>query len=95
MRMISMVDDQIKSKDSDTLQKFLLDRVLKLRKLSKEMNENAQVQKAQDSLEMAKAPFKKARAKWVAEMEAVELELKSRQIKFNINWDDVFGDENE
>lgn len=92
MKIFSLPDDEIKSKDSDTLQKFLLDRVIKMRKLNREMKNDVTVQKAEDALNIAKAPYKKIRSKWAGEIEAVELELKSRNIKFNIQWDDIFSD---
>ena len=91
--MIQLPEDLIKEKDTETLQKVLLDRVVKLRKLSKEMRDSPQVQKAQDALEMAKHPFKKVRAKWMSEIEVIELELKTRNIKYNINWDDIYEEE--
>lgn len=93
MKIERLPDDTISSKSSDELQKFLLDRVVKLRKLNKEMAQDPKVQKAQDALIAAKLPFKKAKSKWIAEIEVVELELKSRDIKFNIKWDDIYEDE--
>jgi hypothetical protein len=95
MKLPKLADDTLRSRDTEELREFLLTRVIKLRKLNKQMNEDPQVQKAQDALEMAKQPFKKTRSKWKAEVEAVELELKSRDIKFNIKWDDIFEEEKE
>lgn len=95
MRLVKLPNNSLQSQTSDMLEKVLLDRVVKLRKLNKEMNNNAQVQRAQDALEKAKLPFKKARALWLAEVEALEIELRSRNIKFNICFDDIFEDEGE
>lgn len=54
--------------------------------------EDPKVQKAIDALDLAKAPFKKARQKWQAEIDAIELELKSRDIKFSIKYDDIYDE---
>jgi hypothetical protein len=93
VRLVKLPDNSLQAQTSDILEKTLLDRVIKLRKLNKEMNTNAQVQRAQDMLEKAKLPFKKARAIWLAEVEALEIELRSRNIKFNICFDDIFENE--
>lgn len=93
MRLVKLPDNSMQKQGTDTLEKVLLDRVIKLRKLSKEMKDNVHVQKAEDMLTRAKAPFKKARATWLAEVEAIEIELRSRNIKFNINFDDIFTED--
>lgn len=90
MKLPKLPDDEMQQQPSDKLQEVLLNRVIKLRKLSKEMKDSVQVQKAQEALEVAKQPFKKARLKWLAEVEAIERELRSRDIKFNIKWDDIY-----
>lgn len=92
MKIQKLIDDPLSNLGTDELQKTLLDRVVKIRKLQKEMNEDAEVQKAQDALEIAKLPFKKVRARWSSEIEAIELELKSRNVKYNIKWDDIHGE---
>lgn len=90
MKLISLPEDSMKTKTIEELEHALLMRVVKLRKLNKEMNTSAQVQKAQDALLLAKSPYKKAKAKWISEVEALEIELKSRDIKLDIKWDDIY-----
>lgn len=92
MKLISLPDDNMKTKTVEELEHALLLRVIKLRKINKEMNTSAQVQKAQDALLLAKSPYKKAKAKWITEVEALEIELKSRDVKFIIGWDDIYED---
>lgn len=93
MKLPKIPEDPIRIKSTDELREFLLQRVIKLRKLNKQMLEDGKVQKALDALDIAKQPYKKTRARWLAEVEAVELELKSRDIKFSIKWDDVHESE--
>lgn len=93
MRLVKLPDNNIQSQNTETLERVLLDRVVKLRKINKEMKENVHVQKAEDALARAKAPFKRARAQWLSEVEAIEVELRSRNIKFSICIDDIFQDE--
>ena len=97
MKMMNIINNNLRTIDSEELQDILLMRVIKLRKLDKEMNEDPRVQKAHDALELARAPYKKTRSKWKSEIDAIELELKSRNIKFNISTDDIYeeiGDDN-
>lgn len=93
MKLIPLLDEKLSTLSTDVLQHQLLQRAIKVRKLNKECNENAIVQKAYDALNAAKAPFKKAKSKWLAEIEAIELELKSRNIKYNVVYDDIFEGE--
>jgi hypothetical protein len=95
MRLVKLPENNVQKQQTDILEKTLLDRVIKLRKLNKEMKDNVHVQRAEDMLVRAKAPFKKARAIWLSEVEAIELELRSRNIKFNINFDDIFTEDSE
>lgn len=66
MKLPKLPEDPIRSKTSEELQQFLLSRVIKLRKLNKQMNDDPHVQKAQDALAAAKQPFKKVRSRWLA-----------------------------
>ncbi len=93
MKIFNIPDDDMKGCSTIDLERILLEKVVKLRKLNKETSEDPRVQKAKDALELAKLPFKKTRLKWVAEIEVLELELKSRNVKFNIKWDDIHSED--
>lgn len=93
MKMIALLEDKLSDQSSEYLQQLLLDRAMKVKKVNKEMNENIHVQRAQDALDLAKSPFKKIKLRWTSEIESIELELRSRNIKFNISIDDVFPEE--
>ncbi len=93
MKLQPMPSDPVKAQETPTLERVLLDRVLKIRKITKEMKNDPHINKAEDALMLAKLPFKKAKSKWKAEIEAIELELKSRGVKFDIKWDDIYEED--
>jgi hypothetical protein len=93
MKLPTIPTNEVSLQTTEVLEKVLLDRVLKLRKLQKEMKEDAKIQRAEDVLIAAKIPYKIAKTKWVSEIGAIELELKTRNIKFSINWDDIYLEE--
>lgn len=93
MKLPALLEGEEKSKNTAELQEILLNRIIKLRKLQKEMKDNVHIQKAQDALEAAKLPFKKVRSKWISEVEAIERELKSRDISYNVHWDEIYESE--
>lgn len=93
MKLVKLPNNSVQAQSTELLEKTLLDRVIKLRKLHKETKNDVHVQRAEDALIRAKAPFKKARAIWISEVEAIEIELRSRNIKFSINFDDIYTEE--
>lgn len=93
MKMLPILNNELKHQETAYLQQLLLDRAMKVKKISKELKENVHYQKAQDALEQARAPFKKMQTKWTSEILAIELELKARNIKFNITYNDIFEED--
>lgn len=93
MKLPRLPSEQIKSLTSEQIQNLLLEKVMKIKKLNREMKDDVHVQKAEDTLMLAKAPFKKLKNKWENEVSAFELELKTRKIDFNVHYDDIYGDD--
>lgn len=91
MKMLDL-DNEYSNYDNEQLQQILLTKVVKIRKLNKEMKDNVAVQKAEDMLAAAKAPYKRTGSRWRNEIETIELELKKRNIKFSIKQDDILID---
>lgn len=95
MKMVPLASENMQEQTSETLQTLLLNLVMKVKKINKEMNDNIHVQRAQDTLDLARSPFKRVKARWSSEIEAIELELKSRNIKFTICTGDEIYDSEE
>lgn len=93
MKILPLASDDLVRDTSEALQNLLLDRTVKIRKLNKEMNDDPRVQRCKDNLDIVKAPYKKIRSKWLSEIEAIELELRSRNIKFNISVSEIYEEE--